>query len=67
MNAAIVRIALRYAAGILVTRGLIGSDDADAFINDPDLAMVLETGLGLLIAAGTECWYAAARKFGWAK
>jgi len=57
MISVLVRIALRYGAGILVTRGLIGSGDASAFSTDPDIQMALEAGVGLLIAGGTEAWY----------
>lgn len=65
MTAVIVRIVLRYAAGVLVARGLLGADDASAFSADPDIQMAVETGLGLAIAAATEWWHALARKFGW--
>lgn len=65
MTSLIVRIALRYAAGALVMRGLLGSDDASSFTSDPDIQMALEAGLGAVIAAGTEAWHWAARKFGW--
>lgn len=65
MISVIIRILLRYGAGILVTRGLLGSDDAAAFSSDPDIQMALETGLGLAIASGTEAWHYLARKFGW--
>ena len=65
MTSVIIRILLRYVAGILVTRGLIGSDDASAFSTDPDIQMVLETGLGLAIASATEAWHWLARRFNW--
>ncbi|TIW97726.1 hypothetical protein [Mesorhizobium sp.] len=65
MTAVIVRIALRYGAGVLVARGLLGSDDASAFSTDPDVQMALETGLGLAIGGGTEAWHWMARRFGW--
>ncbi|RUV86914.1 hypothetical protein EOA60_14090 [Mesorhizobium sp. M1A.F.Ca.IN.020.06.1.1] len=65
MTAVIVRIMLRYAAAILVTRGLIGSDDASAFSTDPDVQMLIEAGLGVVIGGVAEAWHWAARKFGW--
>ncbi|RWE26654.1 MAG: hypothetical protein EOS41_05860 [Mesorhizobium sp.] len=65
MTAVIIRIALRYGAGVLVARGLLGSDDASAFSNDPDIQMALETGLGLAIGGATEAWHYLARRFGW--
>lgn len=51
------RIALRYLAAVLVTRGLIGSDDAAALSADPDVQMMIEMGAGALIAAATEAWH----------
>lgn len=36
MIAVFIRIALRYSAGMLVARGLLGADDASAFSADPD-------------------------------
>ncbi|RVC75348.1 hypothetical protein EN745_27700 [Mesorhizobium sp. M4A.F.Ca.ET.022.05.2.1] len=65
MTAVIVRIALRYGAGVLVARGLLGGDDASAFSADPDIQMALETGLGLAIGGATEAWHLLARRFGW--
>ena len=65
MIAVFIRIALRYGAGVLVARGLLGADDASAFSADPDIQMALETGLGLAIAATTEWWHVLARRFGW--
>ncbi|TGT46870.1 hypothetical protein EN812_05905 [Mesorhizobium sp. M4B.F.Ca.ET.169.01.1.1] len=65
MTSVIVRIALRYGAGVLVARGLLGSDDASAFSADPDIQMALETGLGLAIGGATEAWHWMARRFGW--
>ncbi|RWE29781.1 hypothetical protein [Mesorhizobium sp.] len=65
MTAVIIRIALRYGAGVLVARGLLGSEDASAFSTDPDVQMALETGLGLAIGGATEAWHYLARRFGW--
>ena len=65
MISVIIRIALRYAAAALITRGLIGSDDAATFTSDPDIQMALEAGLGVVIASVTEAWHWAARRFGW--
>ncbi|RWO34728.1 MAG: hypothetical protein EOS10_00020 [Mesorhizobium sp.] len=67
MTAVIVRIALRYFAGILVARGLLSADDGAGFSTDPDLQMLIETGAGMVIGAVTEGWYWMARKMGWAK
>ena len=64
MKAALVRIALRYLAAALVARGLIGSDDASMLTGDPDVQMMIETGIGLAIAGGTELWHWIEAKFG---
>ena len=66
MTAVVVRIALRYLAGVLVARGLLGADDA-TFATDPDIQMMLETALGLAMAGVSEGWYWMAHRFGWAK
>lgn len=65
MTGLIIRIGLRYLAGVLVARGLFGADDAAAIVADPDLAAGLEAGVGLSIAAITEGWHYLARRFGW--
>lgn len=65
MTAVIIRIGLRYIAGVLVARGLFGADDAASITSDPDIQMALETGLGLAIAAVTEWWHVLARRLGW--
>ena len=67
MTAVVTRILLRYISGALVVRGLLGADDGSMFANDPDVAMALETGLGLAVGAATEGWYYLARKWGWSK
>lgn len=67
MTSVFIRIALRYGAGILVARGLLGSGDAAAFSADPDIQMAIEAGLGLAAAAISEGWYWLAHRFGWAK
>jgi len=67
MTGIFIRILLRYAAGALVAKGLLSVEDGASFATDPDLMQLLEVGAGLAIGAATELWYAAARKFGWAK
>lgn len=66
LNGAIIRIALRYGAGFLVARGLMGADDASMLSNDPDVQMVIEVGVGALTSVATESFYYLAHKFGWA-
>ncbi|UDL89518.1 hypothetical protein LGH82_31450 [Mesorhizobium sp. PAMC28654] len=67
MAAVIVRIALRYLAGILVARGLLSADEGGTFSADPDIQMLVETGAGVALGAISECWYWLAHRFGWAK
>ena len=67
MTAVLIRIALRYGAGVLVARGLLGAGDAAALSGDPDVQMALETGIGLAVSAATESWYLLAHKFHWPK
>jgi hypothetical protein len=67
MTAVIARILLRYAAGALIMKGLISSDMGADLGTDPDVLAVLEIALGAAVAATTEAFYWAARKFGWSK
>ena len=67
MNAAIIRILLRYASAALVARGYLSEGDGSMLASDPDLAMALETGLGIACGALAEGWYWAANRYGWAK
>jgi len=59
----IVRIVLRYAAGVLLAKGLLPQEIADMIANDPELAALIGVG----IMAGVEGFYVMARKFGWSK
>ena len=61
----IVRIGLRYVAGMLVARGLVGADDAATFTADPDLQQQLEIGAGAALGTAVEGWHYLARRFGW--
>ena len=63
----IVRIALRYVAAALIAKGVFTSEAGDMFAADPDIAQVVEVGLGLAFSALAEAWYYLARRFGWAK
>ncbi|TKB14082.1 MULTISPECIES: hypothetical protein [unclassified Mesorhizobium] len=67
MIAVIIRIGLRYGAGVLVARGLLGAGDAAALSADPDIQVALETGIGLALSFAAEAWYAFARRFHWSK
>jgi hypothetical protein len=61
----VARIALRYAAGVLVARGLLGADDAASFSADPDIQAAIEAGAGVAIGGVVEGWHYLARRFGW--
>lgn len=67
MTGILIRILLRYAAGALVAKGLLSPEDGTAFAGDQEIMQLLEVAAGIGIGAATELWYAAARKFGWAK
>lgn len=59
MTGPLARIALRYASGFLVAKGLLGmGTDLSA---DPDLVMLVGVALGAVAEAG----YALAKKLGW--
>jgi hypothetical protein len=66
MTGVIVRILLRYGAGFLVAKGLLSPEDGSTFAVDPDLAQMLEVGIGLAVGAATELYYTLAKKWGWA-
>jgi hypothetical protein len=57
MNAVFIRIALRYLAMALVVRGWLSAEDSSIITSDPDVAMLLEMGLGLGIAGAVELWH----------
>ncbi len=58
----IVRIALRYLAGVFVAKGYAASPDTFA---DPDLVQIVCYGAGGVCAAISEGWWVLARKMGW--
>lgn len=62
---AIIRIALRYGAGILVTRGFLGESDGNMLASDPEVAALIETGIGVALGAASEAWYWLAKRFRW--
>ena len=62
---AIIRIGLRYGAGFLVARGLLGESDGNMLASDPEVAALIETGVGLALGAVSEAWYYLAKRFGW--
>jgi len=62
-----IRILLRYAAGILVSKGILAPELGTQLLADPEVMMAVQVGAGLLIGAAAEAWYALAHKFGWSK
>lgn len=66
MLAVIVRIALRYGAGLLVAKGLLAPDAGVELANDVDVQAAIEVGLGLVMAGASELWMVIARRCGWA-
>lgn len=62
-----IRIFLRYLAGVLVARGLLMESDGNMLAGDPELAALLEMGIGMALGAISEAWYVLARRFGWSK
>ncbi|MDK2769928.1 MAG: hypothetical protein KYX69_19695 [Sphingomonas sp.] len=67
MTAVLIRIALRYVAGFLIAKGLLSPDLGDYVTSDPDIAGMVEVGLGLAAGAAAEAFYVLARRFGWSK
>lgn len=61
----LIRIVLRYGAGFLVARGMLGESDGNMLAADPEVAASIETGIGLAIVLVSEAWYWLARRFGW--
>jgi len=63
----VARIALRYASGVLVARGLLGADDVSFITTDPDIAQAAQIAIGAALGGMSEAWYFLAHRFGWAK
>lgn len=60
MIAVISRILLRYAAGAMVAAGYLDSNVGQQIGADPDLLIIVGTGLGTVAEIG----YTLAKKFG---
>ena len=70
-TAQIVRVLLRYAAGILVSAGLLGAGAGEALAEDPLLTEAAThainwtlTAAGTALGADTETWFARDMKKG---
>lgn len=66
MTAVIIRIALRYGAGILVAKGLMAPEAGIELANDIDVQAAIEVGVGLAMAGASELWMVIAKRYGWA-
>lgn len=64
----IIRIALRYASGVLVARGAIDMTTANLIATDPDLLQAVSQGAeliaGVVVGVVTEWWYSRAKRKG---
>lgn len=67
MTAVIIRIVLRYGAGALIAHGLLDAESGNFLADDPDVVMLIETGVGVALAGLSEGWYWLAHKWGWAR
>lgn len=67
MSAVITRIALRYAAATLITKGLLSPEVGNVISADPDVFQAMQFFLGAFFGALSEGWYYLAVKMGWSK
>ncbi|KSV64045.1 hypothetical protein N185_35340 [Sinorhizobium sp. GW3] len=66
MTAVLVRIALRYGAGLLVAKGILAPEAGADLASDPDVLQVAQIGAGVLAGALAELWFFFAKRMGWA-
>jgi UPF0716 family protein affecting phage T7 exclusion len=62
----ISRIIARYLAGALVAGGFLDPVIGRELGADPDIAFLIQTGIGGALMAITEGWYWFAKRMGWA-
>ncbi|MDW9814920.1 hypothetical protein GOB25_07530 [Sinorhizobium meliloti] len=67
MTAVLIRITLRYGAGLLVAKGLLAPEMGVDLSTDPDVTMALQVAAGVVAGVVSEAWYFLARRLGWAK
>ncbi len=65
MTSLVARIVLRYVIGMLVAYALITNEIGEEFTRDPELAAVIEAGIGAVCAGIVEGWTLLARRWGW--
>jgi len=61
----IIRLAMRYGSGALITYGFATESTASWLAADPDIQNLLQVVGGLLLGAASEWWMALAHRFGW--
>lgn len=66
MTAVLIRIALRYGAGILVAKGILAPEVGADLASDPDVLQVAQIGAGLIAGGLAEMWFFFAKRLGWA-
>lgn len=66
MTAVLVRILLRYGAGLLVAKGILAPEVGADLATDPDVLQVAQIGAGLIAGAMAEMWFFFAKRLGWA-
>jgi uncharacterized membrane-anchored protein len=67
MIAPLARIIARYAAGALMTKGVIDASTAAMLGTDAEVIGIVQTVLGAAVGGITEGFYYLARRFGWSK
>ena len=60
----VIRIILRYAAGVIIAKGWLLPEDAYGLLDDPATAEIVTMAAGFTIMVGTEVWYWLAKKWG---
>lgn len=65
MTGIVIRIALRYLAGILIAKGFLAPEDGMQITADPDVAMALQIAAGALVGSFSEAWFWLAKRWGW--
>lgn len=65
MSAVVIRILLRYLAMWLVAKGYMSDEAGNMFSTDPDIAAMIDVGLGAALGVAAEAWHYVARRLGW--
>ena len=65
MTAVLVRIALRYGAGLLVAKGILAPEMGVDLASDQDVLQVAQIGAGIIAGVISEAWFFFAKRLGW--